>query len=41
VTTAQTYFMVAFAIVAGTIGFFALYVLSSTVWSNRWYRRRR
>ena len=40
-TTAQAYFMAAFAVVVGLVGFFAVYVLSSTVWANRWYRRRR
>ena len=31
--------MAAFAVVVGLVTFFALYVLSSTMWGDRWYRR--
>ena len=40
VTTAQTVFAVALAVVALGITFFTLYVVSSTMWGDRWYRRR-
>ena len=40
-TTAQTLFAVALAAVSLLITFFALYVLSSTVWSGRWVRGKR
>ena len=40
-TRAQTVFAIALALVAGLILFFALYVASTTVWADRWARRRR
>jgi hypothetical protein len=36
---AQTFFVVAFIGIVAFVGFFALYVLSSTVWADRWVRR--
>lgn len=40
-TTAQTLFAVALGAVTLLITAFALYVLSSTMWSGRWVRGRR
>ena len=40
-TTAQTLFAVALGAVTLLITAFALYVLSSTMWSDRWVRGRR
>jgi hypothetical protein len=40
VTTAQALFAAALGAVTLLITFFALYVLSSTVWAGRWVRRR-
>ena len=40
-TTAQTVFAVALGVVTLVITAFAAYVTSSTMWSGRWYRRRR
>jgi hypothetical protein len=40
-TGAQISFAVALGVIALVITCFALYVASSTVWSDRWYRRRR
>lgn len=37
-TTAQTLFAIALGAIALLITFFALYVLSSTVWAGRWVR---
>ncbi len=39
-TTAQTVFSVALGAVALIITVFSIYVLSSTVWGDRWYGRR-
>ncbi|HET7487559.1 MAG TPA: hypothetical protein VFJ85_06475 [Acidimicrobiales bacterium] len=39
-TTAQTVFAIALGAVTLLITFFALYVLSSTVWAGRWIRRK-
>jgi hypothetical protein len=39
VTTAQWIFVVALGLIAVLITFFAAYVLSSTMWGGRWYRR--
>jgi hypothetical protein len=41
VSTAQVLFGIALSIVALVITGFAMYVLSSTMWGDRWYRRRR
>jgi hypothetical protein len=41
VTTAQIIFSVALGLIALLIGFFALYVASSTMWADRWMRGRR
>jgi hypothetical protein len=41
VSTAQVLFAIALGTVALIITAFALYVASSTMWGNRWYRRRR
>jgi len=38
-STAQIIFLVAFAAVVGLVTFFALYLLSSTMWGGRWYPR--
>jgi hypothetical protein len=38
-TTAQTIFSVALGAIALLISFFALYVVSSTTWGDRWIRR--
>jgi hypothetical protein len=40
VETSQIIFSVALGLVALLITWFALYVASSTMWSNRWFRRR-
>jgi len=40
VTTAQSIFVVFFALVVGLVVFFSVYLLSSTMWGGRWYRRR-
>jgi hypothetical protein len=39
VTTAQTIFAIALGAISVLITFFALYVASSTMWGDRWYRR--
>ncbi|MGH9164960.1 MAG: hypothetical protein ACRDZW_05535 [Acidimicrobiales bacterium] len=39
-TTAQVLFAVALGAVTLLVGAFAVYVLSSTMWANRWMRRR-
>jgi membrane protein implicated in regulation of membrane protease activity len=39
-TTAQWIFVVALGAIALLITFFAFYVVSSTMWGGRWYRRR-
>lgn len=36
---AQTLFVIALAVVASIIGAFAVYVISSVVWADRWVRR--
>lgn len=36
---AQIFFSVALGLVALLITFFALYVMWSTMWSDRWYRK--
>jgi hypothetical protein len=36
----QIAFLVALSAIALLITFFALYVASSTVWGDRWYRRK-
>ncbi|HEX7166428.1 MAG TPA: hypothetical protein VF230_05545 [Acidimicrobiales bacterium] len=38
-TTAQIVFAIPFAAIALLIVFFSLYVVSSTIWGNRWVRR--
>ncbi len=40
-STAQILFAIALGGVTLVITAFALYVASSTMWGNRWYRRRR
>ena len=40
-STAQVLFGIALGTVALIITAFALYVASSTMWGDRWYRRRR
>lgn len=40
-TRAQAIFSVALGAVALLIVLFGVYVVSSTMWSGRWYRRRR
>jgi len=40
VTPAQIAFAVALGLVTVVIAAFAAYVVSSTMWSNRWYRGR-
>ena len=37
--TSQIVFSVALGAIALLITFFAVYVISSTMWSNRWFRR--
>ncbi|MGE0877226.1 MAG: hypothetical protein AB7L13_02165 [Acidimicrobiia bacterium] len=39
-TTAQTLFTIALAVVAVLITWFVVFVAWTTVWGNRWYRRR-
>jgi hypothetical protein len=38
-STAQVVFSVALGAIALLIVFFAVYVASTTVWGNRWFRR--
>ncbi len=38
-TTAQVVFSIALGAIALLISFFALYVASTTMWGNRWFRR--
>jgi len=40
ITTAQAWFVVALAVVALIIVAFALYVVSSVFWADRWVRRK-
>jgi hypothetical protein len=40
-STAQTLFAVALGVITLMITGFALYVLSSVVWADRWVRRKR
>jgi len=40
VTNAQAVFAVALGSITLLISLFAVYVLSTTVWGNRWFRRR-
>ena len=40
VTTAQTIFSAALGSITLLITLFAVYVLSTTVWGNRWFRKR-
>jgi hypothetical protein len=40
VTTAQVLFTIALASIAVLIAGFALYVAGSTMWGDRWFRRR-
>lgn len=40
-TTAQIVFSVALGAIALLVTFFALYVVSSTAWGDRWTRRGR
>ncbi|MGI9033819.1 MAG: hypothetical protein ACR2HY_09130 [Acidimicrobiales bacterium] len=40
-TTAQTLFVVALSAIAVLIGLFAVYVVSTTMWGDRWYRPMR
>ena len=39
VSTAQAWFLVAFAAIVALVTVFTLYVASSTLWANRWFRR--
>jgi hypothetical protein len=39
-TTAQIVFSIALGLVVALVTAFSLYVVSTTVWSNRWFRRR-
>jgi len=39
VSKAQLIFMAAFTVITAVITVFTLYVLSSTMWGGRWYRR--
>ncbi len=41
VTTAQVLFAVALGVVTLVVTLFAAYVISSTMWADRWVRRRR
>jgi len=41
VTTAQWIFIVALGAIGVLITFFAIYVFSSTMWGDRWYRKPR
>ena len=38
--TSQIIFSVALGLIALLITWFAFYVVSSTMWSNRWFRRK-
>lgn len=38
-TTAQLVFSVALGVVTVLVTLFALYVVSTTMWGNRWFRR--
>ena len=40
-TTAQIVFSIALGAIALLIAFFALYVVSTTMWGDRWVRRPR
>jgi hypothetical protein len=40
-TTAQTIFSIALGFMAVLITGFAIYVVSSTMWGDRWYRRQK
>lgn len=40
-TTAQILFSVALGCIALLVTFFAVYVVSSTTWGDRWVRRRK
>jgi len=40
VTTAQVVFSIALGLIALLITLFAVYVVSSTMWGDRWFRRR-
>lgn len=40
-STAQVVFAIALGAMALLITFFAIYVASSTMWGDRWYRRSR
>lgn len=40
VSTAQTIFAAALGSITLLITLFALYVISTTMWGNRWFRRR-
>ncbi|HEX2851231.1 MAG TPA: hypothetical protein VHN98_11780 [Acidimicrobiales bacterium] len=40
-TTAQVVFAIALGSIAVLIMFFSIYVISSTMWGNRWIRRSR
>ena len=40
-TTAQVVFAIALGAIAVLITFFSIYVISSTMWGNRWIRRSR
>ncbi len=40
VTTAQTLFAIALASITLLITLFGVYVVSTTVWGNRWFRKR-
>lgn len=40
VTTAQTLFAIALAMITLLITLFSLYVVSTTMWGNRWFRKR-
>ena len=38
-TTAQLVFSVALGLVTALVTLFAVYVVSTTMWGNRWFRR--
>jgi len=40
VTTAQVLFSVALGAITVLVTLFAIYVISSTMWANRWMKRR-
>lgn len=40
-TTAQIIFAIALGLMTLLITFFALYVVSTTIWGDRWIRRQR